>query len=389
MVWWTSAFDHIRKIHIAEADTAIEHDNGLQLRLLRGCGYHRNISFRRYIDHVQIARKFAAAAETQATPDIIVAALPPIDLCLACADYGLRHRVPVVLDMRDMWPDIFAEAVPRPMRGLARLLLFPLVRQAQLACRRATAITGLTDQFVDWGVSRAGRIRRPLDHAFPIAYDDSPVPPEALMAALQFWRQHGVTPGDARRTICYFGNVSRQLDLHHVISAARATNSSGLPARFVLCGDGERLSDYRTSARALDNVLLPGWVDKAQIQALMRCSAAGLDPLPDRYDYLATINNKAVEYLSGGLPILSSPKRGVLHNLITQHQCGATYEAGDVMELTAVVTRLQRQRDWQQFLASNAHRLYRAQFLAQAVHSEMTNYLQEVINSPQEYRAGC
>jgi hypothetical protein len=36
--------------------------------------------------------------------------------------------------------------------------------------------------------------------------------------------------------------------------------------------------------------------------------AVGLDPMPDRYDLVVHINNQAIEYLSGGLPIVSSPQ---------------------------------------------------------------------------------
>ena len=50
--------------------------------------------------------------------------------------------------------------------------------------------------------------------------------------------------------------------------------------------------------------------------------AGGIDPLPDRYDYLASINNKAVEYLSAGLPVVSSPRHGVLYELLEREECG-------------------------------------------------------------------
>ena len=67
---------------------------------------------------------------------------------------------------------------------------------------------------------------------------------------------------------------------------------------------GNRQQTYQT-------YYFPGWVDAAKIFVLMRRSAVGLDPLPDRYDFLATINNKAIEYMSAGLPVISSPDRGV------------------------------------------------------------------------------
>jgi glycosyltransferase involved in cell wall biosynthesis len=276
VVWWTSAFDHFRKrFHFAE-DTAADVAPGLKVRALRGCGYSRNISVGRFRDHVQIARKFAIAAEECDAPDVIVAALPTVELSAACVKYGVSRGVPVVLDMRDMWPDIFADAVARPVRPLARLMLHPLYRQAQQACAGATAIIGITDKFVDWGLERGGRRRELLDRAFPIAYEATPPPAEKLRAADSFWNDLGVHENEPGLTVCYFGNVGVQLDLAHIVDAAGILHQRACPVRFVLCGRGERLEQYRQQALGLPNVLFPGWVDGAQIWSLMRRSGGGL-----------------------------------------------------------------------------------------------------------------
>ena len=101
----------------------------------------------------------------------------------------------------------------------------------------------------------------------------------------------------------------------------------------MLCGAGDRFEHYRALAAGLPNVLLPGWVDAAAIHVLMRRSACGLDPLSDRYDFLATINNKAIEYFSAGLPVISSPRRGTLAELLAAEECGLSYDLGDAAGL--------------------------------------------------------
>ena len=117
VAWWTSTFDHFRKRHWFDEDTTVELGTGLKARLLHGCGYRSNISLARFHDHRQIAKKFAHHARAAAAaPDIIVSALPTIELCLESVAYGRRRGVPVVLDMRDMWPDIFVDTVPGPAR---------------------------------------------------------------------------------------------------------------------------------------------------------------------------------------------------------------------------------------------------------------------------------
>ena len=106
--------------------------------MMRARGYSNGRSLGRILDHIAITRRFRRLARTQPAPDVIVASMPTPGLCRAAVDYGRENNVPVVLDMRDMWPDIFADAVPRLARPLARCLLFPMLRRARAACATST-----------------------------------------------------------------------------------------------------------------------------------------------------------------------------------------------------------------------------------------------------------
>src|SRR5205807_498974 len=83
------------------------------------------VSLARFADHVIWGRRFERAIAAASAPDIIFCAYPTIEAALTCARYGQKRRVPVVIDLRDMWPDLFAELAPRSLRPLARALLMP------------------------------------------------------------------------------------------------------------------------------------------------------------------------------------------------------------------------------------------------------------------------
>lgn len=387
VVWWTSTFDHFRKEHLMPDDAVVSEACGLQIRLLRGCGYQRNISVSRFVDHAQVARRFAALSKEERRPDIVVSALPTVDLCLAATVYGANVEVPVVIDLRDMWPDIIADSVPRPCRPLARTLLTPLFNQARRVCSTATALIGITDAFVDWGLRRGVRSRSDLDRAFPFTYDTEPANAADVHSAEAFWDAHGVCANGPELVVCYFGNVGKQLDLSHVIAAARQLSASGKPVRFVLCGEGERLEEYRRLSEGLPNVLFPGWVNRAQILALMQRSSVGLDPLTERYDYLATINNKAIEYLSGGLPVVSSPRHGVLCELLQRSECGVSYRSNDADSLVECLSRLTADRGCLKVMGANALSVFRQEFSASVVFPAMENHLAVVREQYRHKRA--
>lgn len=375
VLWWTSTFDHFRKVHLFNRDTKILLSERIEIRLLHGCGYASNLSLRRILDHRRLASKFATSSRILPPPDIILCSFPTIELSLAAVTYGKLHKVPVVLDMRDMWPDIFVDHVPKPLRKLAALAAIPAFREAQNACKGATAITGITEEFVEWGLRKARRAKRLFDRSFPMGYLSKPPPAEEVAQAESYWNDCGMPNSDDAFMACFFGTLGRQLDLETIIRAAHKVRGAGKRIRFVLCGTGDRLDYFRNLAAQSPNIVFPGWVDAAQIHALMRRSLVGLDPLPERYDFLATINNKAIEYLSAGLPILSSPDRGVLSDLINKHQCGMSYPYGDADALAGILIRLYEDRLALQRLAKNAFRLFNTSFVAEKIYADMMEHL--------------
>ena len=380
VTWWTSNFDHFRKRTVGRAgETPIA--PGFEAFLLEGGGYRSNVGLARLRDHRRIAVGFRNAAVRRPDPDIVVAALPSVDLALEAVRYGQSRGVPVVLDMRDMWPDIFVEVLPRFLRGIGRLGMAPLFRLSREACAGATAITGITDAFVDWGVARGDRPRTPLDRSFPMGYVSSSPPADRLQEAEAFWRAKGLAAESGRFVACFIGSIGRQFDFDSILGAARILAAGSVPVSFVLCGTGDRQKEVAARAKELPNVLLPGWIDGAQVHVLLRRSSVGLDPLPNRFDYLATINNKCIEYLSAGLPVVSCPDTGTIAELLRVERCGLSYPTSKADALAGILRRLAEDPGERQRLAENAVRVYQQRFVAETVYAQMADYLQDVVSA--------
>jgi glycosyltransferase involved in cell wall biosynthesis len=201
---------------------------------------------------------------------------------------------------------------------------------------------------------------------------------EKLRAAEKFWDDQGITADGTRPVASFVGTLGRHFELETVLAAAKALHADRSPVQFVIAGTGDRLEYYRQLCSGLDNVIFPGWVDAAAIHVLMRRSIVGLDPLLDRYDFLATINNKAIEYLSAGLPVVSSPTRGELARLLEQEQCGLSYDIHDAAGLAVILKQLCGDRPRLGRLAENARRVFQKQFTAEKVYGDMMAYLEGI-----------
>jgi len=321
VVWWSSTFDHTRKKQRFDIDTSIDINNRFRINFLHSLEYNKNVSLRRIINHYGIAHKFAILAEPEQKPDIILCSLPTLELSLVATEYGRKKGIPVVLDVRDLWPDIFLELVPEWGRWFVRTLLSPMFKTVSAACTGANAIIGITPAFVDWGVKYANRTRSGLDRDFPLGYSQDIPAQEAVIEAENFWWKFGVTKNNNDFIACFFGTMGRQFEMETIIEVARKLKFMKPLIRFILCGSGDNLDYYKKLAGGCDNIIFPGWVGAVEIWTLMRMSSVGLAPYRSSKDFMASIPNKSIEYLSAGLPILSSLK-GTLKELLSTNDCG-------------------------------------------------------------------
>lgn len=380
VVWWTSAFDHFTKTHRTREDEVIDWRDGYRIRILQARGYGSNVSLGRVLDHRGLARRFARQAPEQPPPDVIVAAMPTPGLALASADYGRDKGVPVVLDVRDLWPDVFLDLVPAWLRPLASLPLVPMRRTVAAACAKATAISGATPRYVEWGLEQGRRTPSGLDRSFPMGYPETRPDSDELDRARAFWAEHGLTEEDDCLNLTFFGTFGRQFDIETVIEAARLLDREGRAVRFVLCGAGENLAKYKSRAAGLGNVVFPGWINAAQIWTMLRMSSVGLAPYKPTKNFLANIANKPLEYLSAGLPILAG-LRGMLGELVEKEDCGVVYDSGRPEQLARILRSLHEDRARLEAMSRNARVLFEQRFSAEKVYGEMAGYLGEVVES--------
>ncbi len=375
VLWWTSSFDHVRKTYRAAAPTTLQVDSGYRLVLLHGPGYRRNVSLRRWADHWVIGRQFARWIRRLPPPDLLLCSLPSVEMSRESVRYGHERSVPVVLDLRDMWPDVFLDYLPRGLHPLARAALAPAYHHLREACRGARALTGISPDFVKWGQAAGSRPPNSPDRHFWLAATAAEPDPAAAAAAAARWARDGIVAGQVNPVIAFVGAMSRSFEMELVIEAARRLQCTGSPVRFVLCGVGDMLEPWRAQAAGLSNVLFPGWVQAAEAWTLLRCSLAGIAPYRSRRDFVASVPTKTLEYLSAGLPVLSS-LRGAVEQLLARTGAGITYRNGELDQLLAAIGRLVDEPDERRAMARRARSAYEREFVAERVYADMAAYLE-------------
>ncbi|BCV20672.1 hypothetical protein hamaS1_07410 [Moorella sp. Hama-1] len=195
--------------------------------------------------------------------------------------------------------------------------------------------------------------------------------------------KHGIGEIDNTSIIlCFFGTMGHQLDMETVIEAAKRLLE--IPVKIVLCGDGDSLERYRKMADGCSNLIFPGWVGAGEIRTLMSLASAGLAPYRSSPSFIRSIPNKAIEYLSAGLPIVTSLD-GKLRTLIDECKCGYWYRNGDVDGLVSIVLRMYKNREELKALSVNSTRVYNERFNARKIYGQLADYLEIVANEGRRY----
>lgn len=381
IVWWTSTFSHFTKKHIYNSTKVIKVKPNYELVAIHGKGYSFNVSIDRIIDHKQIAQRFFDMAMDKEKPTVIIAAFPTLELCEKAIAIGKSFNIPVIIDYRDMWPEVFTDLLPKKLQNIGKLFLFPLFKRTQRVFKEATGLIGITEPFLNNALKKANRKKKNTDAVFPLAYLLNQFSSDEYAEAKIFWAKLKVEKPSNLLRICFFGSFSYQVDLNTVIDAVKELEHENCPLQLILCGTGDKLEMIKKKSSGLKSIIIPGFMDAAQIRALMDVSDIGLVPFYPKEAYLNTVPGKAIEYFSAGLPILSSLKDGFLGRIVTDNIFGYHYTSGSVEDIKSQI-KLIIQHKSEGILPQNKTIIdfYTDNFDSENTYSDYIKYIKQIVN---------
>lgn len=384
VTWWTSTFNHSSKRHRAARNQEVTSPNGARLWLLHGVGYKRNIGLSRLLNHMQLARQFTRLAPGERPPDLIFCCWPVMELAAAVLNYAEPRSIPTILDVRDLWPDIFLEAIPRAARPLAKIVLAPYERLTRAAFRRASGVVGISQGYLNWGLARANRGMTSSDAVFPLGYPEPDWSRVSPAAGRKYLQALGV---DDSRLVCWFlGTFGDTYDLEPVIHAARLLQERGLTQyQFVLSGEGEWRESYEKLAAGLKNIVFTGWLNADGIASMMRVARVAIAAY--RKGAPQGLPNKIFEYMAAGLPILSSLE-GECRLFLDENECGLSYPPGSTAGFFNALMSLTENEKLAGDLGAKALSAFRQRYSARIIYPQIIEHIAGMVGPADEVTFG-
>jgi glycosyltransferase involved in cell wall biosynthesis len=374
VVLWSTEFYHQEKRH-RSCGERINISAQLQIRLIPSPGYVRNIGLGRLWDHAVLARNLGQRLDKETQlPDVAFIGYPPIEAAAVMARWLRLRGIPSMLDIKDQWPTLFVDALPKFARPLGRVAFAPYFHLARRTMRDATGLSSMTESFLAWAIDFQGRQRSDMDRVVPLTTPSDQVCSIELEAARQWWDDKGIA-ADGRLRVFFVGSHAPTFDIEPINQAARHFASHATGCEFVICGDGGSSAGWRSLMSTLPNVHFPGWVDRAQIEALAERSHAALTPYHNIDNFTKNLPNKVIDALSLGLPILN-PLQGEVAALISNHGVGLRYGTDSGKSLVQCIEVLMDNPRLRRQMSGNALNLYKEQFSFERVYGGLVKHLE-------------
>ncbi len=371
VIWWASAFDHFKKKLLFLEDTDIDLKDTFKIKMLKGIGYKKNICFSRFIDHRIISRKFKKLAPNMPKPDIIITSMPPHDLAYEAVRFAKSNNIPVLVDIRDPWPDIFLNHVPPIFRRVAKIIFYKDFKMVENMMKMANGLIAVSNTFLEWGLNYAGRKKKWLDVVFYLGcsknlnVNNKPNKPNKIVPLIGSLKCNFVVTFIG--TFGSYHNPSILLDCANKLEKYNIT--------FVLAGDGEFFKEIKRKSSTMQNVIVTGWLNQNEINVLLKYSDIGICPTTKRIDLFP---NKAFAYLSSGLPIISAFK-GDLMEVIEKYQIGFNYQANDVDALVEYIRILYKDNKIYKKKSGNACKVFDEEFDAELIYERYVEHIEKIV----------
>ena len=325
VVLWTSLFNHFTKKFEFKNEREFTVNKNLKIKCIKGLGYSKNISLHRIIDHYLIYKKIRSRIKNEVKPDIIVCSFPTISLSYLMVQYGKNNNIPVLVDYRDTWPEVFIEVFPNILKPIFKILLSPIFLRTKYIFTNSTGIVSLNQNFLSLAIKKIKRAQNKFDAFFPLGYHKLDLNEKQISETVNYWKSKKIDIEDSKYiNLVYLGTFGNSIYLDEIILAFKSINKDNL--RLILCGSGDNEKHLKKMANNHPNIFFPGYVKSKNIKTLLVNSHIGLCPYVNSEMYLSSLPGKVIEYLSEGLFLLSSLKEGFVGNMINKNNLGSNYE---------------------------------------------------------------
>ncbi len=378
VVSWVSNIQHRSKEKRAETWKDIQVNPNYLIKIVPSVPYSNHISLARIKYERTYAKNLrdrvlgngAWSKEQLEDPDLIILGEPALFISDIILDVVKQKQCKLMVDVIDLWPELFAILLPKRLAFLDKLVFAPLYYRRNQLLKKADGIIAVAKDYlklalkanpnvphdvVYWGLE-VSEVKSLTANAF-----ESPLLQKLVKQENEIW-------------VVYAGTLGPNYDIKTIVACAGLFATTAPYIKIIVAGDGPLRN---LVIQPQTNLVYVGSLTSADVSLLYtKCDLA-----LSSYVGESTVSMpiKAYDYLASGLPLVNSLGRD-LGEFVTQYQVGLQYSPEDAHSMCTAVLTLANDAELREQMRSNALALA-DQFDAKVQYEKVVSVAEEIWHS--------
>lgn len=301
--------------------------------------YNNHISFDRIRYEKIFARNITENKHNLPLPSIVIIKEPAIFMYDNLKPLLKISNAKIVIDIMDLWPELFELKLPKKMRWLGKLIFYPFYLKRKNIIKAASALTAVAPDYLEIGLKINDKIPSKVIYwgcdttsinSLVNSNNDN------LLSELKLPAKNNNIWG------IYAGTLGESYDVITLIKAAKIMENEFPELKILIAGAGPLEEMVKECAAVHKNMFFLGSLPTNQLYQLFKFCDFGFSTYTDASPVSMPI--KCFDYLAAGLPLVNSLKRN-LGALVKEHQIGYQYEASDHNSLIETLKKLMNEKE--------------------------------------------
>ncbi len=371
VVSWVSNIQHRSKEKRAEGWKDIQVNDKYLIKIVPSVPYSSHISLARIKYERTYAKNLQAKVlQMNEKPDLIILGEPALFISDIILDVVKQMQCELMVDVIDLWPELFAILLPKKIAFIAKIIFFPLYYRRNRLLKKADGLIAVAKDYLSlalkanptvphsvvyWGIALS-EVKGMIANTF-----ESPLLQQLKKKENEIW-------------VVYAGTLGPNYDIKTIVACAKLLVNTAPDVKIIVAGDGPLRNLVNHSQT---NLVYVGSLTSADVSLLYtKCDIA-----LSSYVSGSTVSMpiKAYDYLAAGLPLVNSLGRD-LGAFVAEEEVGLHYIAEDAGSMCTALLTLAKDKKLREQMRHNALALA-DQFDAKIQYQKVVRVAEEIWHS--------
>lgn len=347
VVWWVSNFEHRSKKFRSESWKDLQVNENFLIKMVPTSSYTNHISIARINHERNYAKRFREKVlNNNEKPDLMIVGEPALFYSEIILQVIKKMNVPFIVDICDLWPELFSILLPVKLSFLSKIFFFPLYLKRKLFLRKADGIIGATTDYLGMGTSYNSTsfkdtVYLGIDTSYSVKddYEDQ---------SLKYFKKR-----PEETWAIYAGTLGNNYDIHSIIECAKKIDEQKLPIKIYIAGEGSLRSLLVNTIKSekIISLIYLGKLSAIDLSVFYR----NCDLAISSYVKKSTVSMpvKAFDYLAAGLPLINSLNRE-LGQFVVIYNIGLQYIPENSDDMLRAIVHLAFDKEKCKLMRNNA-----------------------------------